>query len=160
MMNRLALLLALATPAAALGHDTWVQTNTNLVRTGDAVHIDLMLGNHGNEHRDFKLAGKLSLEGATLEVIGPDGSRYDLKDRLIDTGYTPQEGYWTTRFEPAEPGLYMVAHRSDRVMSYAPERSIKSGEDVLRREQEPRPRAHEQPRLRPAARATTWSWSR
>ena len=69
-MNRLALLLALAAPVAAMGHDTWVQTNTNLVRTGDAVHIDLMLGNHGNEHRDFKLAGKLALEGATLEVIG------------------------------------------------------------------------------------------
>ena len=78
----------------------------NMIRNGDAVHIDLMLGNHGNEHRDFKLAGKLSLEGATLEVIDPDGKRYDVKDRLIDTGYAPQEGYWTTRFEPAKPGLY------------------------------------------------------
>ena len=109
-----------------MAHDTWVQTNANMIRNGDAIHIDLMLGNHGNEHRDFKLAGKLSLEGATLEVIDPDGKRYDVKDRLIDTGYAPQEGYWTTRFEPAKPGLYMVAHRYDRVMSYAPERAIKS----------------------------------
>src|SRR4051794_30345663 len=99
-MKRMVLLLALASPGAAMGHDTWVQTNTHIVRTGDAVHIDLMLGNHGNEHRDFRLAGKLSLEGATLEVIGPEGGRYDLRDRLADTGYTPQEGYWTTRFEP------------------------------------------------------------
>src|SRR3954467_2752310 len=98
---------------AAHAHDTWVQTNTNLIRTGDAVHIDLMLGNHGNEHRDFKLAGKLGLEGATLEVVGPEGSRYDLKDRLVDVGYTPQEGYWTTRVEPTAPGLYLVGHRSD-----------------------------------------------
>src|SRR4051812_30763024 len=126
-MKPLAMLLVLMAPTSVLAHDTWVQTNTNVVRDGDAVHIDLMLGNHGNEHRDFKLAGKLSLEGATLEVLGPDGSRYDLKDRLADMGYTPQEGYWTTRFEPAEAGLYLVAHRSDRVMSYAPERSIKSG---------------------------------
>ncbi|MDR3618525.1 MAG: DUF4198 domain-containing protein [Paludisphaera borealis] len=125
MTKRLILLLAFATPASALAHDTWVQTNTNIVRAGDVVHVDLMLGNHGNEHRDFKLAGKLSLEGASLDVVGPDGTRYDLKDRLIDTGYTPQEGYWTTRFEPAQPGLYLVGHRSDRVMSYAPERSIK-----------------------------------
>ena len=160
MMNRLALLLALATPAAAMGHDTWVQTNTNLVRTGDAVHIDLMLGNHGNEHRDFKLAGKLSLEGATLEVIGPDGSRYDLKDRLADTGYTPQEGYWTTRFEPAVAGPL-------------------HGGPPLRPGDELRPGAVHQERRRPSswrARAstacppttpastgrsgTTWSWSR
>jgi len=46
----------------ALAHDTWVQTNTNLIRSGDAVHVDLMLGNHGNDHRDFKLASKTGLE--------------------------------------------------------------------------------------------------
>ncbi|MDG3002271.1 DUF4198 domain-containing protein [Paludisphaera mucosa] len=126
LTRRLVLLAALATPASALAHDVWIQTNTNVVRAGDVIHLDLMLGNHGNEHRDFKLAGKLTPEGADLEVTGPDGTRYDLKDRLVDTGYTPQEGYWTTRFDPAKPGLYTVAHRSDRVMSYAPERSIKS----------------------------------
>ena len=121
------------------------------------VHIDLMLGNHGNEHRDFKLAGKLSLEGASLEVLGPDGSRYDLKDRLIDTGYTPQEGYWTTRFEPAEPGLYVVGHRSDRVMSYVPERSIKGGEDLLRGVAQPGQTADRTIPASTSRSATTWS---
>jgi uncharacterized GH25 family protein len=125
-MRRLAFLAALAIPAVATAHDTWVQTNTNIIRSGDAVHVDLMLGNHGNEHRDFRLAGKVSLDGATLQVIGPDGKAYDLRDRLVDTGYTPQEGYWTTRFEPTQDGLYTVAHRYDRVVSYAPERAIKS----------------------------------
>lgn len=74
-----------ATSASA--HDTWVQTNTNLIRSGDAVHIDLMLGNHGNEHRDFKLASKVTLDGCSLRVIAPSGKRYDVKDRLTDTGY-------------------------------------------------------------------------
>lgn len=126
-MKKFAIFIALAATGAANAHDTWVQTNANLVRHGDVVHVDLMLGNHGNGHRDYKLAGKLTLDGATLEVVDPDGKRYDLKDRLADTGYTPQEGYWTTRFEPTRAGLYTVAHRSDRVMSYAPERSVKSG---------------------------------
>src|SRR5438309_5808906 len=121
-MRRLALLLALLTPREAPAHDTWVQTNTNLIRSGDVVHVDLMLGNHGNEHRDFKIAGKASLEGTTLEVVDPDGKRYDLKGDLVDTGYAPKEGFWTARFEPARPGLYLVAHRSDSVVSYAPER--------------------------------------
>src|SRR5437660_12698227 len=92
----LALVTALAFAAAAAAHDTWVQTNTNVVRAGDNVHIDLMLGNHGNDHRDFKLASKIDLAGTTLEVWGPDGKRFDLKDRLADTGYTPKE-----RFRPA-----------------------------------------------------------
>jgi uncharacterized GH25 family protein len=126
-MRCLVFVIAMAMPVTAFAHDTWVQTNSGLVRSGDVVHIDLMLGNHGNEHRDFKLAGKLSLEGTTLDVISPNGKSYDVKGQLIDAGYTPQEGYWTTRFEPTKPGLYTVAHRSDRVVSYAPERAIKSG---------------------------------
>jgi uncharacterized GH25 family protein len=62
-VNRYLSTLTVALVAAAgfaPAHDTWVQTNTNLVRTGDAVHIDLMLGNHGNDHRDFKLASKFA----------------------------------------------------------------------------------------------------
>ena len=55
-------------------HDLWLQTNTTVVRTGDVVHIDCMLGNHGNDHRDFKLAGKPGIETIkNLEVILPDG---------------------------------------------------------------------------------------
>jgi uncharacterized GH25 family protein len=118
--------LILTLTPTAFAHDTWVQTNVNLIRVGDAVHIDLMLGNHGNEHRDFKLAGKVAIDASTLIVKGPDGKCYDLKDRLADTGYTPQEGFWTTRFEPTAPGLYVVGHTFDKVMSYAPERAIKS----------------------------------
>src|ERR1043166_6370140 len=126
--QHLAAALTLLVAAGASAHDTWVQTNTNLVRLGDQVHIDLMLGNHGNDHRDFKLAGKIDLAGTTLEVVAPDGKRYDVKDRLTDIGYTPKEGYWTARFAGALPGLYLVAHTSDRVMSYAPERSVRSAE--------------------------------
>lgn len=125
-MKRLATALLLSLPSLAFGHDVWIQTNTNLVRAGDVVLVDLMLGNHGNEHRDFKLAGKLPADGLDLEVVGPDGKRYDLKDRLVDVGYTPQEGYWAGRFEPVEPGLYTFGYRSSKVMSYAPELSVKS----------------------------------
>ncbi len=118
----LCLLLAGATRA----HDTWVETNTHLVRVGDAVHVNLMLGNHGNGQRDFKLASKADPAAVTLAVLAPDGKRYDVKDRLIDTGYTPKEGFWTAAFVAGAPGLYQVASLSDAVMTYAPERSIKS----------------------------------
>jgi uncharacterized GH25 family protein len=122
---------ALCAPAASQAHDSWVETNTNIVRVGDAIHIDLKLGNHGNEHRDFKLASKLDPApvggSCTLQVLAPGGKGYDLKSGLIDTGYTPKEGFWTTIFVGDKPGLYCVAHTYDSVMSYAPERSIKSG---------------------------------
>lgn len=106
-------------------HDAWLQTNTNLVRLGDAMHIELLLGNHGNDHRDFKLAGKVDMQGASCEIVLPDGAKLDLKDQLVDIGYAPQEGFWTTRFVPGQEGLYTVGHLSDKVMSYGPVRSVK-----------------------------------
>lgn len=114
--------------AAAQAHDTWVQTNTNLIRSGDAVYIDLMLGNHGNEHRDFKLASKTTLDGAVLKIHAPNGKAFDLKDRLSDIGYTPKEGFWSGRFAATDPGLYLVEHARDSIVNHGkPARSIRSG---------------------------------
>lgn len=118
-------LLLMAAPA--LAHDTWLETNTNLIRTGDGMYVDLRLGNHGNDHRDFKLASKTTLDHATLDVIGPDDSRIDLKPELIDVGYTPKEGYWTAKFVAMSPGTYIAAHTRDSVVNHGrPARSIKS----------------------------------
>jgi uncharacterized GH25 family protein len=112
---------------SALAHDTWVQTNTNLIRSGDAVHVDLMLGNHGNDHRDFKLASKTGLEGATLKVHDPKDRVYDVREQLGDTGYTPKEGFWTAKFAATAPGLYLVEHSVDKIVNHGkPVRSIKS----------------------------------
>ncbi len=127
MISRLMglLIVLLAVPAAA--HDTWVETNTNLIRTGDAVYIDLKLGNHGNGHRDFKLASKVGLERCTLSVIDSEGNEFDIKDRLMDIGYTPTEGYWMAKFAAVQPGLYVVSHSLDAVVNHGrPVRSIKS----------------------------------
>ncbi len=120
-------LLAIVFSAACFAHDTWLQTNTNLVRVGDAIHVDLMLGNHGNDHRDFKITGKVSLENITLNVISPDGQSRDLKPTLFDNGYAPKEGFWSTRFVTDQSGLYTFVQTSDAVVSYAPLRSVKSG---------------------------------
>jgi uncharacterized GH25 family protein len=126
------LMLSLALAAVATAHDTWLQLNTNLVRVGDAVHVDLMLGNHGNEHRDFKLAGKVTIDDkVTLNVIGPDGKSRDLKPTLTDNGYGPREGYWTARVSTDQPGLYTVVQSSDTVVTYAPLRSVKSAKSFF-----------------------------
>jgi uncharacterized GH25 family protein len=123
-----AIVIVLTGAATLVAHDTWVQTNSNLVRMGDAVHVDLMLGNHGNDHRDFKLASKVDPAGCTLAVVSPSGKTYDIKDRLADLGYAPKEGFWSTRFKAGEAGLHTVAHTRDGVVNHGqPTRSIKSG---------------------------------
>ena len=112
-------------------HDTWVETNMALARSGDRVDVDLKLGNHGNNHRDFKLAGKQSLEGLSLEVVSPSGKRFDLKPELADLGYAPKEGYWSAGVTTSEPGYYTVVASSDRVVNHgAPQRSIRSAKSI------------------------------
>jgi uncharacterized GH25 family protein len=132
MKLRLALLGAFcaACTASALAHDTWLQTNTAVVRSGDAVFIDLFLGNHGNDHRDFKVAGKPTL-GASVGGDHPDGATVDLKPLLVDRGYAPKEGFWTARFEPVKPGLYVVAQSAEQVVTYAPERVVRSAKTLF-----------------------------
>ncbi len=126
-MRHLFLVAALAALAAGAGaHDVWIEPGANLVRTGEPLALALMLGNHGNAHRDFRLAGKLAPGTQNLEIVGPKGERLDLTPTLLDTGYAPQEGFWLGRFAPSAPGLYLAHARFDAVMSYAPVRDVKS----------------------------------
>ncbi len=119
-------ILSLVTSFAS-AHDTWVETNTNLIRTGDSVYVDLKLGNHGNDHRDFKQASKIQIEKVDIEVVDPDGKRYDLRPEMVDVGYTPKEGYWTGKFSAFKNGIYTVAETSDYVVNHGQaQRSLKS----------------------------------
>lgn len=127
-MRHLTFVIVLCSTVPAFAHDTWVQTNTNIIRVGDAVHIDLMLGNHGNDHRDFKLASKFDPDAGTMDVIGPDGKSIDLRSKLADLGYAPKEGFHSAKFATAKPGLYVVSHTSDKVVNHGkPVRSVRSG---------------------------------
>ena len=95
------------------------------------MHIALKLGNHGNDHRDFKLASKIDAKDCALEVLGPEKFKHDLRSELLDVGYAPKEGYWAAKFVAAQPGLYTLVHTSDRVVSYAPTRSVKSAKAMF-----------------------------
>jgi len=125
MRNWIICLTVAFAPLTAAAHDTWVEANTPLVRLGDVVHVDLKLGNHGNDHRDFKLASKITLAPCQLSVIGPDGKPVDLKPSIVDAGYAPKEGYWTSRFITKEAGLHTVVHTLNTL--HGTTRAIKSG---------------------------------
>ena len=124
--GRLAAWLAVfCVPTISQGHDTWVQASARAVSPADVVHVSLMLGNHGNHHRDFTLAGKLSsLDDATVEVISPEGQRTDLIPSVIDLGYAPTEGYYAARYIPGVEGLHVVSHTLDTL--HRTTRAVKS----------------------------------
>ncbi len=120
----LSLLLVIFTTSAGSAHDVWLQTNTPIVRTGENVYVDLRLGNHGNHHRDFKLAGRITLDWVSVEHITPDGNKTDIKGRMFATASAEKEGYWTTPLAVSKPGVHCVAESLDRVMNHG--KSIRS----------------------------------
>lgn len=112
--------------ATTYAHDTWLQTPSSIVRVGEPAHVDLLLGNHGNEHRDFKIAGKVKAEDVTLTLTAPSGTTTNLQPQLIDNGLTAKDGWLSARFTPEQPGLYAITLTSDKVVDYAPKRSVKT----------------------------------
>lgn len=112
-LARITVIVTVLGAASTNGHDTWVEVNSPEVRSGGLVHVDLKLGNHGNDHRDFKLHSLITLDHASLAVVEPCGCKTDLVPKLSPTAYEPKQGYWTGRFSPKKPGLHTVAHQLD-----------------------------------------------
>lgn len=124
----LVVVCVIASSQPTFGHDTWVETNTPVIHVNDAIYIDLCLGNHGNQHRDFKLAGKIDLKDCTLEVISPKGVKTDLLPGVIDMGLSPKEGYWKAKYVAADSGLFVVSHTCEKIVNHGqPLRTVKSG---------------------------------
>lgn len=121
-------LISLAAPFA-LSHDTWVQPNAHVLRTGEVAYIDLMLGNHGNEHRDFRLASKVSLDRCKLELCDPSGKSHDLKPAAADLGMAPKEGFWSARYVTKEDGLHTILHSTEG--AHGTIRTIKSAKSYF-----------------------------
>lgn len=111
--------------SSAYAHDIWIEVGTPIIREGDTVKTDLLLGNHGNNHRDFKQSGKVDPKNICCDLIAPDGTKCGFTADLIDTSSDPKEGCWTTQLKGGSQGLYMVVVTSDQIVKYAPTRSIK-----------------------------------
>jgi len=45
-------------PQLAVGHDGWVEITPAIVEKGQIATISLIQGNHSNEHRSYRIAGK------------------------------------------------------------------------------------------------------
>ncbi|MFO7172765.1 MAG: stalk domain-containing protein [Bacillota bacterium] len=117
-----ALLLSLA--GTALAHQGWVEPNTPIARVGDLAYVDLLFGNHSNNHASYRIAGKWSMETTRVYVTSPDGTKTDISANVFDTGEptdTPPpgtKGYYTAAFVPGVPGAYIVSVEGDSIFKH------------------------------------------
>jgi hypothetical protein len=105
-------------------HDGWVEV-PSIVERGQPVTISLMLGNHSNEHKSYRLAGKWNPERTKLMVIEPSGKVNDLTASLVDlgedaenTGPKGPKGFHIAAFTPKEEGVHIVIARQEEVAQH------------------------------------------
>jgi uncharacterized GH25 family protein len=108
-------------PLKARAHDGWIEVAPALVEKGQPVAVALMHGNHSNEHRSYRLAGKWDLEFTKVTVIAPSGKTSALA--MVDLGEDPEKtgpkgpkGFHIGQFVPDEEGVYTVVARQERTI--------------------------------------------
>jgi uncharacterized GH25 family protein len=126
-LGALGLLIVVATyfvfPRLASGHDGWVEISPTIVEKNQAATIALFQGNHSNEHKSYRIAGKWDSKYATLVVVDPKGKQNALTDRLIDLGEDAEtigpkgpKGFHLASFVPKDDGLYQALARQVRTV--------------------------------------------
>jgi len=117
---------------AACAHDGWIEVPT-IVEKGQPVTIALMLGNHANEHRSYRLAGKWNPKFAKLIVIEPSGKVNDITGSLVDLGEDDEQtgpkgpkGFHIATFTPKTEGVHTVLAREEQVLQFGDEPKFRS----------------------------------
>jgi uncharacterized GH25 family protein len=110
-------------PSSALSHDGWVEITPTIVEKGQVATIALIQGNHSNEHRSYRIAGKWDQKYTTLVVVDPSGKQKALTDRLIDLGEDDEKvgpkgpkGFFLAPFIPMSEGLYQAIAKQARTI--------------------------------------------
>lgn len=117
------LAVILLQPQIAACHDGWVEVSPAIVENGQVVTIALIQGNHSNEHRSYRIAGKWDQKYTTLDVINSAGKKQSLTNRLIDFGEDDDKvgpkgpkGFYLASFTPNEEGLYQAVAKQVRTI--------------------------------------------
>jgi uncharacterized GH25 family protein len=119
------LFLLIALPARwGTAHDGWVEV-PSIVERGQPVTISLMLGNHSNEHKSYRLAGKWNPQFTKLIIIEPSGKVNDLTNAIIDlgedaekTGPKGPKGFHIAPFTPQMEGVHIIVARQEEIAQH------------------------------------------
>jgi uncharacterized GH25 family protein len=125
-------LLSFCSAAPVCAHDGWIEVPA-IVEKGQPVTIALMLGNHANEHRSYRLAGKWNPKHVKLMVIEPSGKVNDITASLVDlgeddekTGPKGPKGFHIAPFTPTAEGVHIVLAREEQLLQHGEEPKFRS----------------------------------
>lgn len=112
--------IAMAVPVA-LAHDGWVQTNTPIVEPGEVSYVELLFGNHSNDHASYRIEGTWNADGTDVHVNTPSGQKVNIADTLFYAGETYDgvtNNYYIGSFSSTVPGIYIISAEQDSIFAH------------------------------------------
>jgi uncharacterized GH25 family protein len=110
--------------ASVFAHDGWSQTNAPIIAQGEVSYIDLLLGNHSDGHKSYRIAGQWSTDSSKVYVITPADQKVDITSTRYYTGEAATEtepatnnGFVAT-FSASAPGAYIISVEGDSIFKH------------------------------------------
>ncbi|WP_339204624.1 DUF4198 domain-containing protein [Paenibacillus sp. FSL K6-3182] len=116
----LAAMLTLGAAAPVFAHDGWSQTSAPIVAPGQVSYVELMYGNHSNEHKSYRLEGQWG-STSKVYVTTPAGQKSDITGTRFYTGEPATEttpalnNFFVASFKSNVPGAYIISTEADSV---------------------------------------------
>ncbi|MDQ0341065.1 putative GH25 family protein [Caldalkalibacillus uzonensis] len=137
----LALCIMLGTISSALAHshNGWSQTNTPIVETGQQVYVELLFGNHSNDHTSYRIDQNWGMEDSQVKVITPSGQTMDITDQFFYMGELAEvdeerigvNNYYAGSFQTKEQGAYIIAAEGNFTYGYEEEPTLRSAKSFV-----------------------------
>ena len=135
----LAAMLTFGAVVPAFAHDGWTQSNTPIVAPNAVSYVELMLGNHSNEHKSYRIAGQWSVDTSKVYVTMPAGVKADITSTRFYAGEAATEtepgvnNYFIASFKSAVPGAYIISAEGDSISRHgaAPSRTLRSAKSFV-----------------------------
>lgn len=120
-VQALVLATTLVFSVPALAHDGWSQTNAPIIAQGEVSYVELLLGNHSNGHKSYRIAGQWSTDSSKVYVTTPAGKKVDITSTRFYTGEAATEtepalnNGFIASFSSAAPGAYIISVEGDSI---------------------------------------------
>lgn len=121
----LSAVLLLSVSAPAFAHDGWSQTKSPIIAPGEVSYVELLLGNHSNGHKSYRIAGQWSPDSSKVYVTSPAGKKVDITSTRFYTGEAATESEpavnngFEASFSSSAPGAYIITVEGDSIFKSA-----------------------------------------
>ncbi|TNJ62257.1 DUF4198 domain-containing protein [Paenibacillus hemerocallicola] len=117
--------LFMSVSVSAFAHDGWSQTKSPIIAPGEVSYVELLLGNHSNGHKSYRIAGQWSPDSSKVFVTPPSGKKADITSTRFYTGEAATEtepavnNGFEASFSASAPGAYIITVEGDSMFKSA-----------------------------------------